>query len=137
SYGLFFYLQKNTEDGIRNSLFEQQKQRQLDSTRAISQHISSDLDSVLARLQGLANSIYLQQGEVSNNKTRTLMQEIYFELNATHTVDRLFLLNKNDISTIALVPKGEKTFIGTNFSYRNYVKETRITLMPVFSNGFE
>ena len=137
SYGLFFYLQKNTEDDIRNSLFEQQKQRQLDSTRAISQHISSDLDSVLARLQGLANSIYLQQGEVSNNKTRTLMQEIYFELNATHTVDRLFLLNKNDISTIALVPKGEKTFIGTNFSYRNYVKETRITLMPVFSNGFE
>ena len=41
SYGLFFYLQKGTEDGIRNSLFEQQEQRQLDSTKAISQHISS------------------------------------------------------------------------------------------------
>jgi signal transduction histidine kinase len=137
SYGLFFYLQKNTEDDIRNSLFEQQKQRQLDSTKAISQHISSDLDSVMARLQGLANSIYLQQGEVSNNKTRTLMEEIYLQLNATHTVDRLFLLNKNDISTIALAPKGEKTFIGTNFSYRDFVKETRTTLMPVFSNGYE
>src|SRR5712691_1436821 len=137
SYWLFFYLQKDTEDDIRNNLFEQQKQRQLDTTRAISQHISSDLDSVMARLQGLANSIYLQQGELSNNKTRTLMQEIYFELNATHTVDRLFLLNKNDISTIALVPKGEKTFIGTSFSYRDYVKQTRTTLIPVFSNGFE
>ena len=137
SYGLFFYLQKGTEDGIRNSLFEQQEQRQLDSTKAISQHISSDLDSIMARLQGLANSIYLQQGELSDNKTRTLMEEIYLQLNATHTVDRLFLLNKNDISTIALVPKGEKTFIGTSFSYRDYVKQTRTTLIPVFSNGFE
>jgi signal transduction histidine kinase len=137
SYWLFFYLQKDTEDDIRNNLFEQQKQRQLDSTRAISQHISSDLDSVMARLQGLANSIYLQQGELSNNKTRTLMQEIYFELNATHTADRLFILNKNNVSTIALVPKGEKTFIGTSFSYRDYVKQTRTTLMPAFSNGFE
>src|SRR5437763_826738 len=59
SYWLFLYLQKDTEDGIRNNLFEQQKQRQLDSTRAISQHISSDLDSVMARLQGLTNSIYM------------------------------------------------------------------------------
>ena len=65
------------------------------------------------------------------------MEEIYHQVNATHTVDRLFLLNKNDISTIALVPKGEKTFIGTSFSYRDYVKQTRTTLMPVFSNGFE
>ena len=97
SYGLFFYLQKGTEDSIRNRLFEQQEQRQLDSTRAISQHISSDLDSVMARLQGLANSIYLQQGELSDNKTKTLMEEIYHQVNATHTVDRLFLLNKNKL----------------------------------------
>jgi hypothetical protein len=131
------YLQKDTEDDIRNSLFEQQEQRQLDSTKAISQHISSDLDSVMARLQGLANSIYLQQGELSDNKTRTLMEEIYLQLNATHTVDRLFLLNKNDTSTLALATKGEKTFIGTSVSYRDYVKQTRIPLMPVFSNGFE
>ena len=29
SYGLFFYLQNNTENSIRNSLLEQQKQRHL------------------------------------------------------------------------------------------------------------
>jgi uncharacterized membrane protein YczE len=51
SYGLFFYLQNNTESNIRNSLFEQQKQRQIESTQALSQHISSDLDSIMARLQ--------------------------------------------------------------------------------------
>ena len=54
SYGLFFYLQNATESNIRNSLFEQQKQRQVDSTKAISERISSDLDSIMSRLQGLA-----------------------------------------------------------------------------------
>ena len=58
SYSLFFYLQNNTERDIRNSLFEQQKQRQIESTLALSQHIGSDLDSIMARLQGLANSVY-------------------------------------------------------------------------------
>ena len=65
SYGLFFYLQNNTESNIRNSLFEQQKQRQIGSTLALSQHIGSDLDSIMARLQDLANSVYLQQGDLS------------------------------------------------------------------------
>ena len=36
SYGLFVYLQNNTESNIRNSLFEQQKQRQIGSTLALS-----------------------------------------------------------------------------------------------------
>ncbi|HEX5187399.1 MAG TPA: hypothetical protein VFV86_10970 [Nitrososphaeraceae archaeon] len=49
SYGLFFYLQSNTERDIRNSLFEQQKQRQIESALAISQHIGSDLDSIMTR----------------------------------------------------------------------------------------
>jgi uncharacterized membrane protein len=75
SYGLFFYLQDNTESNIKNSLFEQQKQLQIESTKALAQHISSDLDSIMARLQGLANSEYLQQGElVSANKTDLLIR---------------------------------------------------------------
>jgi hypothetical protein len=40
---LLFYLQNITERDLRDSLFEQQKQRQLDSTKEISQHIGSDL----------------------------------------------------------------------------------------------
>lgn len=59
SYGLFFYLQNNTESNIRSSLFEQQKQRQIGSALALSQHIGSDLDSIMARVQALANTVYL------------------------------------------------------------------------------
>jgi len=91
SYGLFFYLQNNTESNIRSSLFEQQKQRQIESTQALSRHISSDLDSIMARLQSLANSVYLQQGDLVSNKTKKLMEQIYVQMNKITNVDRLFI----------------------------------------------
>ena len=137
SYGLFFYFQNNTENNIRNSLFDQQKQRQIEATEALSRHISSDLDSIMARLQMLANSAILQQGELSGNETTKLLQEVYNQINSVTLVDRLFILNKDSIATINIIPKGEKSFVGINFSYREWVKQTKDTLMPVFSNGFE
>jgi uncharacterized membrane protein YfhO len=63
SYGLFFYLQTITENDIKNSLIQQQRQRQIESTKAISQNIGSDLDSIMARLQMLARSAELQGGQ--------------------------------------------------------------------------
>lgn len=59
SYGLFFYLQNITEHSIRSSLFEQQQERQVQATKAISEHIGSDLRLVMSILQGLADSAYL------------------------------------------------------------------------------
>ncbi|HZA07809.1 MAG TPA: sensor histidine kinase, partial [Nitrososphaeraceae archaeon] len=136
SYGLFFYLQNNTESNIRNSLFEQQKQRQIESTQALSRHISSDLDSIMARLQLLANSPYLQQEDLLSNKTNKLMKQMYFQMNNITKVDRLFILDGNNIQRIGIVPKGENTFVGVNFTYRDWVRQAKSTLMPVFSDGF-
>jgi signal transduction histidine kinase len=137
SYGLFFYFQNNTENNIRNSLFYQQKQRQMDATEALSHHISSDLDSIMARLQMLANSAVSQEGKLSGNETTKLLQEVYNQINSITPADRLFILNKDNIATINIIPEGEKSFVGVNFSYREWVKQTKDTLMPVFSNGFE
>jgi signal transduction histidine kinase len=136
SYSLFFYLQSTTEGDIRNSIFEQQKARQMQSTQALSQRISSDLGSIMARLQGLADSSYLQQADLSSGKTRKLLQEIYFQINNITTADKLFILNKNDIVMINLVPEGQKTFVGTNVSNIDWVRETRTQHKPVFSNGY-
>ena len=119
------------------SLLEQQKQRQLDSTKAISERISSDLDSIMSRLQGLANSVYLQQGDLSGNKTIKLMKEYYLPVSTSFTTDRLLILNTSDISVVALALKGEQIFKGVNFSYRDWVGQTKSTFMPVFSNGYE
>jgi hypothetical protein len=136
SYGLFFYLQNNTESNIRNSLFEQQKQRQIESTQALSRHISSDLDSIMARLHDLANSAYLQQGDLLSNKTKKLMEQMYVQMNNITNVDRLFILDENNIDRASIVPKGAEAFIGVNFSYREYARDTKSTLMPIFSDGF-
>ena len=137
SYCLFFYLQNLTESNIRNSLFAQQEQRQLDSTKAISNHINSDFDSIISRLQGLANSIYLQQGDLSGNKTNELMKEIFIPLSTSIGVDRLAILNENGKSVNALAIKGERIFTGTNFSVRSWIRQTKSTLAPVFSGGYE
>jgi signal transduction histidine kinase len=136
SYGLFFYLQNNTESNIRNSLFEQQKQRQIESTLALSRHIGSDLDSIMARLQSLANSPYLQQGDLLSNKTKKVMEQMYVQMNNITKVDKLFILDENNIERSGIVPKGEEAFVGVNFTYRDWVRETKSTLMPIFSDGF-
>jgi signal transduction histidine kinase len=135
SYGLFFYLQTITESNIRASLFEQQKMQQIGSTKDISQHIGSDLSLVMNMLDGLANSIYLQQGDLSSYETKKLIEEKYIQFNTT--VNRLFVLNKEDVVTISLAPKRSDIFVGADYSVRDWVKETRSTLRPVFSDGFE
>jgi signal transduction histidine kinase len=137
SYGLFFYLQNITEHSIRNSLFEQQQERQVQATKAISEHIGSDLRLVRSILQGLADSAYLQQGALSGDKTNKLMQEKYSQANNLTTVDGLFIADNDDIITSNIVSKGQKSFINIDISFRDYVKETRRTLTPTFSNGFE
>jgi hypothetical protein len=37
----------------------------------------------------------------------------------------------------SFAPLGSETFLGIDFSFRDWVKETRTGLTPVFSNGFE
>jgi Cache domain len=135
SNGLLFYFQNITEHDLRNSLFEEQKQRQLESTKEISQHIGSDISLVLTMLHGLANSGYLQQGEMSGHNIKKLVEEQYAQFNKI--VDRIFILNKNGIMTISLASPGSDTFLGSDFSYRDWVQETRNSSIPIFSNGFE
>src|SRR5215213_7059873 len=62
SFGLFFYQQNITEQNVKNSIFTQYKDRQIDSTQRISEHISSDLKLLMSILQGITDSALLQQG---------------------------------------------------------------------------
>lgn len=135
SYGLFFYVQGITENNVRNSLFEQQKDRQLESVRSTSQNIESDIDLVMLMLDGLANSFYFQQEKLYSDAAKKLMEEKYQQFSTI--VDRLFVLDKKDIVTLSITQKGSETFVGNDLSLREWVSETKNTLKPVFSNGFE
>jgi signal transduction histidine kinase len=135
SYGLFFYMQGITENNVQNSLFEQQKDRQLESVSSISQNIESDIKLITLMLDGLANSASFQDGELYSDQAKRLMEEKYQQFDTI--VDRLFVLDKNDVVTLSITQSGSETFVGNDLSLRDWVSETRNMLGPFFSNGFE
>lgn len=135
SNGLLFFLQNAIEVDLRRTTFEQQRDLQLQSTKEIAQHIESDVTLVLSMLNGLANSLYLQEGELGSERTTKLLEETY--ANSDLTIDRLFVLNNDDIMVSSLVSKPSEFFLGEDFSFRSWVKETRSSLSPVFSGYFE
>lgn len=134
SNGLLFYFQNSIEHDIKKSVFQQQKQLQVQSTKEIAQHVQSDISLVMSMLYGLANSGDVQQGKLGSDKTTKLLQETYDTYNLT--IDRLFILDKDDIM-VASVTRSAEFFLGEDFSFRNWVKETKNTLTPVFSGDFE
>ena len=116
SYGLYFFLQGLTEDSINTSLFEQQRLRQLDTNNAISQHISSDLDSIESRLKVIANSVYAQQGNLSGDGIELILQEMYNDTKQlVGKADNLFVVDGNGIITHVASDREEKqSFVGDN-----------------------
>jgi hypothetical protein len=135
SNGLLFYLQNAIEVDLRKTTFERQRGLQLQSTKEIAQHIGSDVTLVLSMLNGLANSLYLQQGELGTERTTMLLEQTYARYNLT--IDRLFVLDRDDIMVASLASKPSEFFLGEDFSFRSWVKETRSSLSPVFSGYFE
>src|SRR6476620_1943108 len=136
SFILFFYLQYQTEQSIKDNILTQQIQNQNDITRSLSQHIQSDLNLIMAKLQGLAFSTYIQQGNFQSNDTKNFIQIYYQEINSTSPVDRIFLLDAKGENKVDMVPKGQLSYLGMNFSYRDWVKETKKSLTPQFSDSF-
>lgn len=134
SYGLFFFLQNSTESDIKSNLFADQKQRQIESTRAISQHINSDLNLVLANLKILGNYGHVQNGDFSNISVRNLMQEIFLQISPI--ADRLFIMNQNGTIILEKAQSGEQTHIGRNISKLAWITKSRTDRAPTFSNGY-
>jgi len=136
SFILFFYFQYQTEQSIKENILAQQIQNQKEATKLLAQLIQSDLDSVMARLQGLASSTFLQSQDFKSNDTKSFIQNYYRQINSSSPVDRLFVIDAKGITRADIVPKGQSSFVGMNFSNREWVKKTKDTLQPQFSDGF-
>jgi hypothetical protein len=135
SNGFLFFLQNTIEVDLRMTTFERQRDLQLQSTKEIAQRIESDVTLVLYMLNGLANSVYLQQGELGSERTTRLLEETY--ANSNLTIDRLFVLNNDDVMVASLASTPSEFFLGEDFSFRSWVRETKSSLSPVFSGYFE
>ena len=75
SFSLFFYQQNLTEQNIKDSIFNQYKDRQIETTQIISERIESDLKLIMSILQGIADSVPLQQGDLYGDKIQKIMKE--------------------------------------------------------------
>ncbi|MDQ4067036.1 MAG: sensor histidine kinase, partial [Thermoproteota archaeon] len=139
SYALFFYFQNQTLQQVKSQLFEEQKQRQIGSTQRIAGFIGSDLTLVQSILDGISNSKYLQDGQFYGQEIKQLTTEKYAQM--SETVDRLFILDAQDIAVVGAGNSGAGSSTiapaGNDLSFRPWVSDTRDTLKPVFSEGFE
>jgi hypothetical protein len=136
TFSLLFYNLHVSEENLKDSIFDQQIQRQTTTTKVVVDHIKSDFHSVLLMLDGVANSVYLQQDQISSNQSKKLIQEKYMQFN--NVINRLFVLDRNNIVVVGFAPKGEETFVGSDFSLRDWVIATKSNPQTaLFSNGFE
>jgi len=134
SFASLFFIQDITKHDIETRIFEQQKGRQMEYTKIISTHMSSDLERIIAMMNGLGNSIYVQQREYSSPELNELMQEEFDKYD--NIINRLFILDNNDVMTVGLAQEREP-LIGSDLSFRDWVKQTRESNTTVFSDGFE
>ena len=130
---LLFFIQNITADDLKKTVFEQQKELQIKDTSEIARHISSDINLVMSMLYGLTNSHYIQTGELGGDKTTKLLDDAYNKHNLT--IDSLFILDENDIMVNTISARPSEFFLGQDFSFRDWVKQTKSNLEPVFSNG--
>ena len=135
AFVIFYTIQAITESSIRSNLMTQQIDTQRNITRSLSQHIGSDLTLVMTVLDGLSNSMYLQEGELYTEKTKSLIDEKYNLI--SDIIDRIFILDKNDVVTMGLSKTGADKYLGADFSQREWVIQAKKDLKPVFSKGFE
>lgn len=135
SFTVFYSIQIVTEENVKNNLISEQIKRQQIASKSLSQHIGSDLTLVTAVLDGLANSIYVQEGNLDPKGINSIIKEKYHSID--DIIERIFILNKDDVVTRDLSLQGTNLTVGSDFSQREWVEEARNNLTPVFSKGFE
>ena len=135
SFALFYYVQTVTENNVQSNLITEQIDRQRAASKSLSQHIGSDLTLVMTVLDGLTSSGYIQAGDINSEKTNQLIQEKYKIID--DVIDKIFVLDKNDMVTSGLSQSSTDEYLGADFSQREWVKEAKRDLKPVFSKGFE
>ena len=115
---LFFYQQNITEQNIKDSVFNQYKDRQIETTQIISERIESDLKLIMSILQGIADSVPLQQGELYGDKIQKIMKEKFDQINDITKVDGLFIADEDNIITYNIVSEGKRSFVNIDISLR-------------------
>ena len=92
---------------------------------------------IVSILQGIADSPRFQHGELYGDKILQIGKDKFSQVNNISQVDGLFIVDENNIVTTHIVSEGKRSFVNIDMSYRNYIRDTKHTLQPVFSDGFK
>jgi signal transduction histidine kinase len=136
AFGLYFFFRGSAENNVRELLFEQQKQRQIENTKSLSEQIESDLDRVIMRLQLLAREPALQNEELDTQEASNLLKQAESDINSKITlIDTLGLLNSSNM-LVNIAPDEYHNYIGLDRSQTEYVQEVNRSWQPYISSGF-
>jgi signal transduction histidine kinase len=136
AFGLYFFSRGAAEDSVRELLFEQQKQQQIEKTKSLSKQVESDLDRVVMLLELFAREPALQNGELTSQETSALLKRADSDINSQITpIDTLGLLNSSNI-LVNISPDEYHTYIGLDRSQTGYVEEVNKSWQPYISSGF-
>ena len=137
TFGVLNLVQNVTNANIRQSLFEQQKQRQIETTRSLAQHVGSDMDSTLSKLEALSNIAQLQHGELSSIATRQAAQEYFQKINEATLADNLYVIDRNGLVAVNIAKSPVRIFERANLSSSSYVQHTLSQKTFVLSDGYQ
>ena len=86
-------------------------------------------------LDGLTNSINLQEGELYTEKTKDMIDAKYNLIN--DIIDRIFVLDKNDVVTMGLSQAGTDRYLVQTFHSVNGLFKLRTLLNQYFLKGLK
>jgi signal transduction histidine kinase len=136
AFGSYFLSRGSAENNVRELLFEQQKQRQIENTKSLGEQIESDLDRVVMRLQLLAREPALQNEELNTQEASNLIKQAESDINSQITpIDTLGLLNSSNM-LVNIAPDEYRKYIGLDRSQTEYVQEVNKSWQPYISSGF-
>jgi signal transduction histidine kinase len=128
TFGLYFFLGGIAETNIRNTLYAQQESIQTKTTKEFSDHIASDLEGIVLRLELLARNNLLQDEQQQGSIFATaLLKETADEIAEISAVDAIDILDKDNVVVNGYTGESRK-FIGVDRSELPVVITVRNTL---------
>ena len=134
TFGLYFFLGGIAETSIRNTLYEQQESIQTKTTKELSDHIASDLDGIVLRLELLARNNLLQDEQQQGSIFATaLLKETADDISEISAIDAIDILDRDNVVVNGYTGESRK-FIGVDRSELPVVVTVRNTLESYVSD---
>lgn len=127
------------EGSIRASMFEREKELQVNRAEQLASRIGSDLSLLMTKLQVLAESPPAQAGDFAGEEMDSLMERIFDESNAISRIEGVGISDPNNIVMNVYQPEVDKSqLVGQDMSSRPFAVEAKDNLpRPTFSSGYE